>query len=126
MDVATRDLSQYTSQRMQINDIELVYEKKTLQADGSFSIVNEGVSDRGYVTDLDMTKIQRLRESGINIRSGAMVLMSGELEKIPDKVKHRKDKAGKYRETSRVVEFNINAGVTVLVLDTTTMRPEVY
>lgn len=121
MSATTRDLLVYASHRLRMIDVILVHEQKTLADDGSFRITKSEVEAKGYLVELSVTDIKRLREGGINITQGVTLTIAEEIEKIPDKVKHKKDKTGKYRCTSRVAQFSRGEGVTSMILDTATM-----
>lgn len=121
MSATTRDLLKYASHRLQMLDVMLVYEQKTLADDGSFRIVETETETRGYLVELSTTDIKRLREGGINITRGVTLTLAEEIEKIPDRVKHKKDSTGKYRKVSRVAQFSRGEGITNMILDTATM-----
>lgn len=118
----SRQLLPYACQRLRLSDIILVYQSKQLQADGSFRVTELEDAEKGYFTQLTTTEIQKLREGGMSITSGAQLTLSTEIEKIPDQVKHRKGKDGIYRDISRVIQYSRGEGITNLILDTSTMR----
>jgi len=82
----TRGLTGLVSQRIADTLVDVVYNNLTEEEDGSSTVVPVIESLYGSVGALQPIQIQRLQESGIEVKDGVSLLISKAQEQRPEKI----------------------------------------
>lgn len=107
---ATRGMLSFTVARFARDELDLVYAKKTANQDGSYDVKPNVQRVRGFLTDLTDSDIQRLKEGGITINSGAFASFPFEMTEIPLEIRSA---AMRYKP----VRYSISQGVSIFTLE---------
>lgn len=107
---ATRRLAGFAVNRIASTPINIVYLTKVFQEDGSFQTVERIEKRKCFLTNLTDSEIERLREGGITVTTGASVSIVGELVEIPNEFR-----IGASR--FRAVKYSIAQGVSNFTLE---------
>jgi hypothetical protein len=111
MGAITRDLFSYAVIRNETETITLVSSVKTLQDDGSFTLVNSSVPKLARVVPLTRSEINRLLEGGITINKGYSISFAEEITVIPDYITLANGL------NVKVVDYAVEEGCSVFVAD---------
>lgn len=118
----TRNLQVYALTRQQSIEVGLVYNTRIKNSDGTFTASLSTVTTMVFFTSITPKQIQRLREGGVTIAKGAVLSLNEELVSAPIEVLSNKQDDYTFLTRAKVVDYSISEGVTVLILDTETLK----